>query len=829
MDQNKTKKTLSRQPITYLMLGMTFLVTATWNAVGQSRPTPGVRNEAMPADAQPLPAGLSGAKIGDYVELDESIKNERYEGHVDFSNAEIKDIIKAMSKLAGKNFILDKKIENRRITIMSPEPVTKQEAYNAFLSALYANDFTVVSLGKFLKIVEVRDAKYSNVRVIRELDKIPASEEIVTLIYPMKNLDAEEVDKTIRDFMGKNTSASTIPDTNTMVFTDTGFNLRRIADIMRMIDIPGFQERLESIPILYGSAKEIASLVGEILDAQNAGGRARTSAARRLNRPQKTRGGGIISKIVPDERTNSLVVLANERGILELKELISKLDSTTSAAGGNIHVYYCKNAVAEELAQTLGALIGGQSRSNQQRAGSRTANPNTNPNPAVPSTPTAGAGRSEIDISGDVKIVADKSTNALVVTASATDFVALKKVLEKLDLPRRQVYVEGTILELTVTDSSKVGVTLNVAQQGAPTIGGFNPGDDGGLSLGDFATPGKLNGMIAGFTAGKAIDFGIAGTDQKVTINTVTGLIQALVKTGQAQILHQPQILTSDNEDAKILVNNKIATETRKTELVSGVPVTTTAPDKQDVKIELKITPRLGRDNDLVRLKVEQSIDNFARSGLVNGQIDVTQRSANTSVVVRNGDTVVIGGLQRDEVSDSRTRFPILGDLPIIGWLFKGKSDSQSRSNLILFLTPHIINEYSDLLDITGKKIESRLNFGKKLYDPKDIFSDRIARVKKTHQDDRAKVPPQSWRAEREEMIESDGESSSQTDGAYLSRPRPPPQSELPQPVENGDEEVIEEDEETTPQNSNPNGALQTSPNSSEAPVSPAPPALKGE
>lgn len=678
-------------------------------------------------------------KLGDYVELDETIRNEMY-GSIDFPNAELKDIIKSIAKLSGKNFILDRKIENRKITIVSPNPVTKQEAYNAFLSALYMNDLTIVSMGKFLKVIEVKSAVQSNIRVFSG-DNIPASEEVVTVLYKLKYLNVEEIQRYLNDLIARNGRVGFYPNTNTLVMTDTGLNLRRIVNILKSIDIAGTEDQLENIPIRYASAKTIASLIDEILSAQTGNRRPTGGAAR--GQAQKTRGGGIITKIVPDERTNSLVVLANGAGLTELKNLVSKLDTPDAAGGGNIHIYYCKNAVAEELATTISNLISGAA-SKGPTSGNNRATPNIPNSPATNTLVQGSGGGGDVRFEGNIKITSDKATNALVVVASGSDFAALKTILAKLDIPRRQVYVEATIMEVSAIDSREVGLGVNYAQNGIAQAGGFIPSNLKGAETltSMISTPAGIQGLVGSFSAGKKVEVTV-GT-QKINISSVTGLIKAIQDSAQGNILHQPQILTSDNQEALIEVKNRLAVQTGTT-LVGTSATPQAVFGKEDVTISLKITPQIGKDNDLIRLKVEQQIDDFEASTTQTGQFNVNNRKANTMVVVRNGDTIVVGGLQKDTMSDTSSRFPILGDIPIIGWLFKGKKSETRRSNLVLFLTPYIINEYSDLIKITERKLEEREKRGRVLFDPKDRMAPEVGRLKEITRENLKKSRPKGW------------------------------------------------------------------------------------
>lgn len=701
-----------------------------------SRPTPGANlGVNSPGSGSSSLVHEEVAKLGDYVEIDASIKNDLY-GTIDFPNAELKDIIKAISKLAKKNFILDRKIENRRITILSPEAVTKQEAYNAFLSALYMNDLTIVSEGKFLKVIDVKSALQSNIRVFMG-DYAPNTAEVITVLYPMKFLNAEDIQRYLTDLVPRSGRIAAYPNTNTLVMTDTGFNLRRVIQIIQTIDVPGHEDQLETIPIRYASAKDIAKLVDEILSAQSGG----SSGARRgstRSTQQKTRGGGIITKIVPDERTNSLVVLANGRGIQELKDLIRQLDSSNAAGGGNIHLYYCKNAVAEELAATINTLISGATSKNDTTQNRAANDPRILPINRLNSR--SSSSDDAVRFEGNLKVTADKATNSLVVVGSAADFGALKKVLEKLDIPRRQVYVEATIMEISLDNNFKLEVAANLAGPGIPSMGGFIPA---GTSI-DFtklaSSPAAFSGLLAGFTSGAK--YRIPGTTAQ--ISTITGLISALENYGQAQILHTPQILTSDNQDAEIKVETKISTITNEAVAGAGGAVPNQRVEKTPVTVSLKITPQLGENSDLIRLKVEQNLDSFAISAAA-GQIDTTTRKATTSVVVRNGDTIAIGGLQKTETSDLRSRIPILGDLPIIGKLFGNTRSEGRRSVLMILLKPRIIERYEDMLNITSEKLDDRLTLGKRARDPEDRLRKEVLALKKENQRNLAKPSPKTW------------------------------------------------------------------------------------
>lgn len=704
---------------------------------------PRVRDPNAPQSQAPGEDQLAPQlKIGDYVELDDSIKNEMY-GTIDFPNADLRDIIKAIAKLTNKNFILDRKIEGRKVTIVSPQPVTKQEAYNAFLSALYMNDFALVSMGKFLKIVEAKSALQSNIRVFVG-DYAPASEEIVTLLYPLKHLNAEEIQRFLVDLVPRQGRVSYYPSTNTLVMTDAGLNLRRIISILKAIDVPGHEDQLENIPIVYANAKAISGLVDEILNAQQGRGGPRPGG---MAGARKTRGGGIITKIIADDRTNSLVVLANGRGIEELKQLIAKLDTPNAAGGGNIHIYYCKNAVADELATTINALISGAQSNRPQ--GSQ--GPINMPPPGLPSFAAPGMANAPasggVKLEGNIKVTSDKSTNSLVIVASGSDYSALKTILRKLDIPRRQVYVEGTIMEINVTDTKSLNAGVNIAAPNVPQAAGFIPSTAtaGNDLISMVQYPAAINGLLAGFQAGQSYPVSVGGKEFR--ISTVTALLKAIVDSDQGQILHQPQILTTDNKEGSIKVETKVPYLTQTVSATAAGAVTANTPQKESITMLLKITPQLGESTDLIKLKVEQEISDFqSRDFPGAGKIpEVTTRTANTEVVVRNGDTIAVGGLQRTLSSDSRSKFPLLGDIPVLGFFFRGMSSTVSRKNLILFLKPRIISEYNDIIKITDEKLNKREDMVDKYAETSDRTKREAKELREETQLNLAKAAPKSW------------------------------------------------------------------------------------
>ncbi len=705
------------------------------------------RTAPLPRSSTPLPSSrgpIPKLNMGSYVELDESLKSQPFNGTIDYPDAELTEILNAISKLARKNFILDSSLKGKRITILSPEKITNEEAYNVFLTALYMNGMTVVASGKYLRVIPSREAPKSNVRVFYG-DYVPATDEIVTLVFPLKNISSEDMPRIFQDLLPRTGNILVYPETNSVVMTDSGLNLRRMISILKSVDVPGSQPKLENIPINYASAKDIAKLIDEILEAQTGAATRRTTSSRN-QREKKIQGGGVITKIVPDDRTNSIVVLANGKGIEQLRSLVSKLDTPNASNSGNIHIYFSRNAVAEELAATLNNLLGsgGSASSTPARDTPNTNNP-TNPSTPIVNTRTQArnsANNNGVALEGQIKVVADKPTNSLVVRASAANYASLKKIIEKLDIPRRQVNVEATIMEIRVRENETFNVAANIAVPGQATAGGFIPTTlDPKVFAAAVASPAALNGIVAGLPLGRTVEV-INPADpsgDKLKIKSFIGLIQAIQGLSLGQILQQPNILTSDNEAGTVNITEKIKVIGKTTTTpVNDQLVTTNETETVDVVLELKVTPQIGSDNELVKLKIEQVMEDFNKSGNVANQIDTIRRKATTTVVVRDGDTVVIGGLEKNDVKASKSKIPLLGDLPLLGALFRGSDTEKIRSNLMLFLTPKIVKDNDRLLELTRLQLQRRREIGKEAYDPKDFHRKDVSKfIKDT--DDRLK------------------------------------------------------------------------------------------
>ncbi|MBT4792778.1 MAG: hypothetical protein HON90_14480, partial [Halobacteriovoraceae bacterium] len=381
-----------------------------------------------------------------------------------YPDSDIMELTKVMQEMTGINLILDKDVKGK-VSITAPTPITVGDAWKAYLSALNMAGYTLVQSGAFYKIINARDVRYVPTKIYTG-SYTPTTESHIMKVMALKNVDASEISRNFRPFMSRYGRIIDIKQTNTIIISDTGANIVRLEKLIKFLDVPGHEESLQIIPVKNSSAQEIAKLLDEILRGGGSSSRSRSSSSRSSKRfsSSKSRSSGSqnISKIIAEPRTNSIIAMANSDGAKELRSLIKKLDVRFSSnQADKIHVHYLNYGNAEELSKTLSSLVSGTKASTKRSGSSR-------------SFITKGTDGSTL-FNGEVKITADKNNNALVVTASPTDWLTLKNVIGKLDIPRDQVYVEGLIMETSVTKVRGFGVEFMGAYgQGNAQRAGFN-------------------------------------------------------------------------------------------------------------------------------------------------------------------------------------------------------------------------------------------------------------------------------------------------------------------------------------------------------------------
>ena len=657
---------------------------------------------------------------------------------LDFRDVELAVVIEAIAKITGKNFIYDDRVRGR-VTIVSPTEVTAEQAYAVFESVLKVKGFTAVpGPGGVLKIVPVRDAKESSIETVKDGRPSPNRDQFVTRLVPLRYIDAEAITNTIKPLVSKDASMVAYAPTNTIILTDTEANIRRLLTIFEAIDIRSYKEELAVIKVKYADASTLSEQISEIYGAEvssgGAGGATQTAAQRRATRrrsrnasatptPTASSSPGSKVRIITDERTNSLLVLAPRSSLDDIRALVQQLDVPLQGFG-RINVYYLKHADSEELATTLNSMLSGQRAApTSGRAG------------AAGGVSATQALRSQVtELSEGVTITADAATNALVIQASKEAYETLVGVIEQLDIERPQVLVEALILEVDITDGVDFGVTMgyqviNGDQEFLVATGtAIAAGAAGGSGASDLTSLLESSGLTAAGRYG-----GIPrdedgnptgdGTD-------LTAVINAAANNSNLNLVSAPHILTSDNEEAEIKIGNNIPIITGRTSNATGNVAglsQAVSVERQDIGVTLRVTPQIS-EGDTLRLKIFQEITDVNEDlsiGVGDPEevgVALFNRKVDNTVVVNDGETVVIGGIISDRWTDSESKVPWLGDIPGLGWAFKQTSKQLVKINLLVFLTPHIIRSATGMeYETIRKRREFELESGEKYQTDDDI------------------------------------------------------------------------------------------------------------
>ncbi len=658
--------------------------------------------------------------------------------NIDFREAELNDVVMWISALTGRNFIIADTINaSKKITIISPQPVSIGEAYRAFIAALNMNGLTIVPFGRFLKIVEAGGAERQTLEPSDSMSSIPADDRMVTHIHQLQHVSISTV-QSVLDAL-KTDSASLIPyePTNTLIITETGSNLRRLLSVLERLDVPSGQEQINIYQVQYAAAEDLKTVLLEIFEQDENAPQPQAERPRRRSRRRSDEAeadaaaedGGVtavaVSEIIADDRTNQLIIIANERSYEQILEIIGHLDVPIPGEG-QIHVLFLENADATELASTLQSLT--QSVEEQREE--------TNVSLARGDSDDSGAPQAAITatFSGDISITADEATNSLVVVASLRDFLALRNVVGQLDRRRQQVYVEAVIMEVSLNRQNQFGIALNGGY--LPSIGGEEVPIFGATTVGSLSSvildPSSLMGLGVGLR-GPAIEGTAEALGLPVDLPSFGAVLQALQTDNDVNVLSTPHILTMDNEEAEIVVGENIP-------FISGISgglgglgslggldieglagglggfgggfgggFPSVAVQRQDVALTLRITPQINESN-FVRLEIEEQVEDVQSIDPVLGP-RTTTRQARTTVVVQDQQTIVIGGLMRDSVVRDENKIPVLGDIPIIGRLFRNTQTRNTKTNLLLLLTPYIIRDTVDFQAIFRRKMEEREEF----------------------------------------------------------------------------------------------------------------------
>jgi general secretion pathway protein D len=612
---------------------------------------------------------------------------------LDFKDVELTDLIQTISEMTGHNFVYDDTVKGK-VTIISPRGMSLDEAYQVFLSVLSVKGFTVVPAGKMNKIVRTQEAKENTIPTGSDAASSGA-EQIVTRLVPVKNIDAATFATSIlTPLIPKTGSVVAYAPSNTLIITDSMANIERLLKIIAELDVAGTSSNLDVIFLENAAAEEIAQIGTQVLTQGGAS-------------PRKGRAAGApatTGKVLAYPRANAIIVMAEAEEMETIRSLIKSLDRKESAGRSNINVYYLENADAETLAKTLNEIISGVRKK---------------------TTPGQASGPNE-----PANITADKATNALIINALPEDYDALKAIVKQLDIRRKQVFVEALILELSMDATQKLGASLagilpigdesvgfGVMNQVAPGIGTLLPAASGGV-------PSVLTQSVDGILAGGLFNLvNITAPDGTIMrVPALSALINLSRTDTDVNIVSAPRLLTSDNEEAQIIVGSNVPIITSRLTNAVGASsssssglATSVQVERKDVALTLRFTPQVTEGN-LVRLKVFQEITDIAKNSV--GTVDqvgptFTKRLLQNTVVAEDGKTVVLGGLIGNSVQEVITKVPLLGDIPFLGWLFKRKETVEKKTNLLIFITPRIIRSADDLAQVTQQNHMAMNQFSK--------------------------------------------------------------------------------------------------------------------
>ena len=573
----------------------------------------------------------------------------------DFEDAELRSVIQAVAEFTSRNFLVDPSVEGK-VTVVAPELLTEDEAYRVFQSVLEVNGYVTVDADGVTKIIPEEKGKLGGVF---PHERPAGADDMMTRVVHLEHVRAERLVPILRPLMPAYGHLAGDAKSSALILTDRAANVERLVNIIKRLDRPARTGEVELVPLSHASAEELALLFN------------------RLHQVADTEGAGVNgAAIIADPRTNSLIIKADADTRKQLKALALELDAPASGRG-NTHVIYLKNASAENLVAVLESSLKNASE-------------------------TQGG-----NIARNVSIKADPETNALVVTATQSDFTILEQVIRKLDVRRLQVYVEALIAEVDTRTTQEIGVQFGVGDgvrsDRRGVVGATSLGTVPGTTLAEVLA----NPLAAG--AGLSLGYvdGIITLPDGTEVHNLNALAKALEGQSDANVLSTPNILTMDNEEAEITVGQNVPFITGAfSQINQGTAVENPFQtiQRKDVGLTLRIKPQI-TEGSAIKMEIYQEVSNVAQRGEARDIVTNT-RSLSTTIVAENNQMVVLGGLIQDDVSNNVQKVPLLGDVPLLGQLFRYKNRTRKKTNLLVFLRPQVIRGPKDMDEPTRDKYE---------------------------------------------------------------------------------------------------------------------------
>jgi len=577
---------------------------------------------------------------------------------LNLKDADINALIGTVAEVTGRNFIVDPRVKGK-VTVISSRPMDSEEVYQVFLSILKVHGFAAVPSGSVIKILPDVSAKQDSIS--NATDQVPGrGDEMVTRVIQVDNVAAAQLVPILRPLVPQQGHLAAYPTTNVLIISDRAANVERLVSIIRRIDKVSDSE-IEVIRLEHASAAEVVRILNAISRARPGQGKTPAAAAQAL---------------VADERTNSVLLGGDRSNRLRLRAIISHLD-TPLETEGNTKVIYLKYAKAADLVEVLQGV--GKTQGEEAKKGKA----------AVAS------------VDKQLDIHADEATNALVITAPPSLMRSLEGVIRQLDIRRSQVLVDAIIAEVGENKARQLGIQWAVFDLSGDTapVGGTNF-NNVGTNLVDIAQ-GVIDKSLVGLTPGLSFGIGKLGND---SVN-FAAVLQALASDGDSNILSTPSLVTLDNEEAEIVVGQNVPFVTGSF-TDTGTAGSSVNPfqtiQREDVGITLKIKPQIN-EGDAVVMAIEQEVSSIANDAQASDLI-TNKRSIKTNVLAKDGQIVVLGGLIEDRIRESEQRVPLLGDLPLLGALFRAKSSNVEKANLMVFIHPVILRDRSTSDSYTAAK-----------------------------------------------------------------------------------------------------------------------------
>jgi len=584
---------------------------------------------------------------------------------LNFSDVDISTMVKFISDLTGRNFVLDERVKGK-ISVYSPSKLSADEAFAVFTSVLDLKGFSVVQTGRVYKIVPSAVAKQSGMKLLTGSERTPVNEAYVARVIALDRIPSQEAATFLQPVVSKDGYVASFGPANMLLVVDSAVNIQKVLDIIKTIDTDMRRDGAELVFLKHASADNVALIVREWLFGRD---RSKSGAqtAQSQTQGQLITVGGLL---VPDARLNAVIIFGSDADKEEIKKFIAMIDVMPPTSSSKINVYYLENADATDVGKVLETMIKGTSAST--------------------GTSQAITGQQQVSFEGSrISISPDKATNSLVIMASPADYQNLIQVIRKLDRRRRQVFVKALVAEVSLDKVRDIGLQLGVG----------GAGSDGTIAAAGVLDP--FNFLGASNAQQQAVVKILSGLSNNVNFS---GVLKLLDQNGAVNVLSTPNILTSDNKEAEIFVGENIPLLTSTT--LSSTGLSQQSIERKDTGITLKITPQI-TEGEYIKLDIYREISAVKNSKGEGSDVVTTKRSAKTSVVVKDSDSVVIGGLIQTRDEENIEKIPLLGDIPLLGYLFKTKSTQRTKTNLIIILTPRIIRSGADMAAISGEQRDS--------------------------------------------------------------------------------------------------------------------------